>query len=105
MSPITRRSFIQMAAALGATAAWATPFSSLSDVPWRENRDFYPEGVASGDPAADSVILWTRRPPQGKTKERKLIVEVASDESFKRVVAKANAPISEASDWTCRVLV
>jgi alkaline phosphatase D len=105
MSRITRRSFIQMAAALGATAAWATPFGSLSDVPWRESRDFYPEGVASGDPAADGVILWTRRPPQDKTKERKLTVEVATGESFKHVVAKANAPISEASDWTCRVLV
>jgi alkaline phosphatase D len=32
-------------------------------------------------------------------------VEVAEDESFTRVVARAEAPISEASDWTCRVLV
>ena len=31
-------------------------------------------------------------------------VEVAEDESFNRVVATAEAPVSEASDWTCRVL-
>ena len=31
-------------------------------------------------------------------------MEVAEDESFTRVVATAEAPISDASDWTCRVL-
>jgi alkaline phosphatase D len=31
-------------------------------------------------------------------------VEVAEDESFTRVVASAEAPLSHASDWTCRVL-
>lgn len=34
-----------------------------------------------------------------------LTVEVAEDEGFSRVVAKAKAPISPASDWTARVLV
>ena len=29
---------------------------------WPERRDLYPEGVASGDPDPNSVILWTRRP-------------------------------------------
>jgi len=33
------------------------------------------------------------------------MVEVAEDASFRRVVATTPAPISEASDWTCRVLV
>jgi alkaline phosphatase D len=33
-----------------------------------------------------------------------LNVEVAEDESFNRVFAGAEAPISEASDWACRVL-
>jgi alkaline phosphatase D len=32
-------------------------------------------------------------------------VEVAEDAAFRRVIATASAPISEASDWTCRVLV
>ena len=35
----------------------------------------------------------------------KLHVEVAEDETFDRVVATALAPVSAASDWTCRVLV
>ena len=104
MTTISRRSFLEMAIALGATAAWGQPFASASKVQWRERRDFYPEGVASGDPESNSVLLWTRRSPVGHDAVEKLHVEVAEDESFKHVVATADAPISEASDWTCRVL-
>ena len=72
---------------------------------WHERRGIYPEGVASGDPESDSVLLWTRRPPIEGNVVEKLTVEIAEDESFRRVIATADAPISEASDWTCRVLV
>jgi len=105
MSSITRRSFLGMAAAIGATAAWGDPLGSKSRVAWRERRDLFPEGVASGDPDSTSVLLWTRRPPSGGKAASKLNVEVAEDERFTRVVATAVAPVSEASDWTCRVLV
>jgi alkaline phosphatase D len=95
---------MELAAALGATAAWGRITAARSGIAWQERRDFFPEGVASGDPESDSVLLWTRRPPKdGQTVER-LTVEVAEDEPFTRVVATAKAPISEASDWTCRVL-
>jgi alkaline phosphatase D len=104
MTTITRRSFMEMAIALSATAAWGQPTATRSKVPWHERRDFYPEGVASGDPASDSVILWTRRPPRDSSVVDRLHVEVAEDKSFTRVVASAEAPLSEASDWTCRVL-
>lgn len=104
MTATSRRSFIQMAAAMGATACWGQPFATRSKVSWHERRDFYPEGVASGDPESDSVLLWTRRPPKDGSIMDKLHVEVAEDELFNRVVAVAEAPISEASDWTGRVL-
>ena len=95
---------MEMAVALGAAAAWGEPFPTRSSVPWHERRDFYREGVASGDPESDSVLLWTRRPPKDGTTAEKLNVEIAEDESFTRLVATAESPISEASDWTCRVL-
>jgi alkaline phosphatase D len=104
MSKISRRAFLELAAAFGATAAWGQPFATKSNVSWREHRDLFPEGVASGDPDSTSVLLWTRRPPVGGSLAEKLTVEVAEDESFRRVIATATAPISEASDWTCRVL-
>jgi alkaline phosphatase D len=105
MAKISRREFVEMALALGATAAWASPSAALSLSAWRERRDLYAEGVASGDPTSDSVILWTRRAPtKAGLPVGKLKVEIAEDESFARVVTVADAPISEASDWTCRVL-
>ena len=105
MAKVTRRSFIETALALGATAAWGQPSAAPSNVSWHERRDCYPEGVASGDPDSKSVLLWTRRPPAAANVAQKLMVEVAEDERFRRVVATAEAPISEGSDWTCRVLV
>ena len=67
MPSVTRRSFLQTAAAIGATAAWGNPFRSKSGIAWRERRDVFPEGVASGDPDSNSVLLWTRRPPTDKS--------------------------------------
>jgi alkaline phosphatase D len=104
MTRVTRRTFLETAIALGATAAWGRSSATHSKISWREHRDFYPEGVASGDPDSNSVLLWTRRPPNHRASNH-LRVEVAEDESFNRVVVTAEAPISEASDWTCRVLV
>ncbi len=101
---MTRRSFIEMAVALGATAAWGQPVTNRSKIPWHERREFYPEGVASGDPNSNSVLLWTRRPPKDGNSVKNVTAEIAEDQLFSRVVASAEAPVSEASDWTCRVL-
>src|SRR6186713_1329153 len=100
---LNRREFVQLAAAFGASLAWGGS-ARASTTGWRERRDLYPEGVASGDPDPSSVILWTRRPFQSGGR-RVLTVEVAEDDAFRRVVAKASAPVSAESDWTTRVLV
>ena len=105
MASISRRTFVAMAAAIGATAAWGHPLGTISRAAWRERRDLFPEGVASGDPDSNSVLLWTRRPASDQNHALNLHVEVSEDELFTRVVATATAPVSAASDWTCRVLV
>jgi alkaline phosphatase D len=99
-----RREFISAAAALGATALWATRSPAASRLAWREDRGLYPQGVASGDPDEQSVILWTRRPFTEKARAD-LNVEVSLDANFKKVVATARAPVLAESDWTCRALV
>jgi len=104
MPTITRRSFIEMAAALGATAAWGNPFGTESRTPWRERRDWFAEGVASGDPDDTSVLLWTRYSRKGPNAPVELRVEVAEDLAFKRVVAATTTHASPAADWTSRVL-
>lgn len=105
MSSITRRAFLEMAVAVGASAAWGKSFSTPSRVQWHERRDLYLEGVASGDPDSHSVLLWTRHAPDSDHPVQKLTVEVAQDKSFQQVIANAEITVSEASDWTCRVLV
>ncbi len=100
---LSRREFIEGAAAMGATLAFAGP-ARASRATWRERRDLFPEGVASGDPDHQSVILWTRRPFERGEREV-LSVEVAEDEAFRHVVATSSAPVSRAADWTSRVLV
>jgi alkaline phosphatase D len=70
-----------------------------------QRNDLYPEGVASGDPTPDSVLLWTRRPFGDLRKSANLTVEVAADEAFHSVVASASVRVAAESDWTCRVLV
>lgn len=100
-----RREFLASAAAIGAVGVWAARSeASPSRIAWREDRALYPQGVASGDPDEHSIILWTRRPfDQGD--RHTLTVEVARDAEFRRVVAKATAPVLAAADWTCRALI
>src|SRR5689334_18713378 len=100
---LNRREFVQLAAAMGASLAWGGA-ARASRTKWREARNLYPEGVASGDPDPTSVILWTRRPFDSGTRQL-LTVEVAEDPQFRRVVAHASAPVSPEADWTTRVLV
>jgi alkaline phosphatase D len=104
MSRTSRREFIKLAASCGAALAWRSNIAQASTIDWRETRDMFPQGVASGDPASDSVILWTRCPSNAAA-ATKLTVEVAEDEDFQRVVAKSTTSVSVDTDWTCRVMV
>jgi len=103
--PVTRREAVATALALGASLAWPIHRERRPLGAWRECRDCYPQGVASGDPTADGVILWTRRPPTNEGSASRLLLEIASDEQFRHVVSTAHANVSAATDWTCRVLV
>src|SRR5919205_3244074 len=101
MPNIDRREFVASALAFGATAVWAGPAAFASGTRWSERRDLFPDGVASGDPDPESVILWTRR-PFAKGIANRLTVEIARDRDFSKVVATKRAPVLAASDWTCR---
>jgi len=102
---MNRRNFLKsLAAAMGAGLASPGAYA-FAIPPWKERRDLYPQGVASGDPVPDSVILWTRRPPvAGSPEARRLSVEVAADPKFRRIVARGKAEVTGATDWTCRFL-
>ena len=105
MPTLHRRQFLKLAAAMGATSAWGCATVRPSASGWRERRDLFPQGVASGDPDDSSVLLWTRRPYLDGRESATLRVEVAEDPAFTRVLATAAAPVLAQADWTCRVLV
>src|ERR1044071_7054635 len=104
MTRLTRREFIAAAAAMGATWACAGPRLAMRSR-WTERRDLFAEGVASGDPGPDSVLLWTRASAGGSEAAVKLTVEVAEDPAFEHVVARAPTVALREADHTCRVLV
>jgi len=105
MPTVGRRQFLKLSVALGASLAWGCSAVRPSSSGWRERRELYPQGVASGDPDDNSVLLWTRRPYADGRKSATLLVEVADDAAFTRVIAKTTARVQAESDWTCRVLV
>ena len=82
MPNVDRRHFLKYATDISATLAWGCSTLRPSSSGWRERRDLYPQGVASGDPDADSVLLWTRRP--GKKGVAKKVSGTISD-AFARV--------------------
>jgi len=98
---LTRRKFLQSLSigfVLTTKKSWANKLPTKAT----ERRDLFPQGVASGDPTADTVILWTRRPPVKGNSAGKLTVEISASPDFKKLLAGGTANISADSDWTCR---
>lgn len=104
MKPMNRREALKLAAAIGASLAWKPSLGAIPGFARTERRDLFPEGVASGDPHSDSVLLWTRRPPIGGDAAAHLTAQLSEDASFTHIVAEAHATVRAQTDWTCRVL-
>lgn len=88
---LARRSFLVAASLTAAIprAAWAQALAP----------GLFTHGVASGDPLADRVILWTRFVGG----DGRIAWEVADDESFRRVAQRGEARASAASDYCVKV--
>ena len=89
---LTRRHFI----ATGAAALVAAPSILRAQAQWRANP--FSLGIASGDPAPDGFVIWTRLAPDpldahgGMTPDSMPVTwEVAADEGFGAIVAKGEA--------------
>lgn len=52
-----------------------------------DGSEYFPQSVVSGDPKADSVILWTRV-DDGSGADTSIILQVANDESFSQLVVE-----------------
>lgn len=61
----------------------------------------FAHGVASGDPLADAVIIWTR--VSNLTRSASVRWSVALDEAFTQVVKRGSAVASAARDYTIKI--
>jgi len=73
----------------------------------RAGRFSFPQGVASGDPRATSVVLWTRVVPGSgdAAGDVRVRVHVATDPQCERRVVDHEIVATAASDHTVRVLI
>ncbi|HEX2013290.1 MAG TPA: alkaline phosphatase D family protein [Roseateles sp.] len=98
----SRRDFVRGSLALAAGALVGLPGcgGGDDDVPVR-----FAQGVASGDPLADRMILWTRVVAEDATDLRDIPLrwEVAGDAGFAGIVAGGTARASAASDFCVKV--
>jgi alkaline phosphatase D len=63
----------------------------------------FPQGVASGDPRPDRVVLWARVEPAGSGDEQ-VDFELSADEGFSQVVARGTVTAAADADHTMHVL-
>lgn len=63
----------------------------------------FQHGVASGDPLADRVILWTRVSPERSPASVDVRWEVADAADFNRIVASGIGRTDASRDWTLKV--
>ncbi|WP_341207344.1 alkaline phosphatase D family protein [uncultured Sphingomonas sp.] len=91
---IGRRSFVAGAAAFGLLPAGRLCAAPLAG---------FTHGVASGEPTASSVLVWTRYRRRGAPVP--LRVELASDPGFRRIAARGVAVADPEADWTARTVL
>ncbi|HNP99257.1 MAG TPA: alkaline phosphatase D family protein, partial [Bacteroidia bacterium] len=101
---LNRREFLHASLFLGFAIATKKGWSNKTPLSATERRDLFPQGVASGDPTFNSMLLWTRRPPVKDSSATRLTVEISTTPDFKKIFAGGVSKIDADSDWTCHFI-
>lgn len=101
--PISRREMLALMSS--GTFFLALPRSAAASVvlPAGSPAIHFPQGVASADPQANAIVLWTRAEPAGAVEAVSLRVQVATDARFNDVAMDALLQTDSSSDFTVRV--
>lgn len=106
MNNMNRRTFLKQAGCYLAVAGVPAIFTGCGQDQSRVQSYSFNHGVASGDPGASSVMLWTRVQNYFADSESiTLILEVAVQTDFSDPVVRQRYSATSASDYTLRVLV
>ncbi len=105
MNNLNRRDFLKGFSALAGSfvAAAGLPAIPAFADDTRTNLDRFPQGLASGDPQPDAVILWTRAVPDMPAGAVDLICQMSTDPDFASVVLEKPLTVTAESDFTARV--
>ncbi len=110
MAGFTRRDFLRASAlALGGVVVstglqGCLSSSSSSSDPAVQRQLAFEHGIASGDPLADRIMIWTRvTPKDGSTADVEVSWEVASDAAFTNLLHSGAASTGAARDYTLKV--
>jgi alkaline phosphatase D len=113
-APVTRRALLQGGgSALAALSlGMLTPEAARAAVGEVARSGVFSFGVASGDPTATEVLLWTRLTPtpeavpgSGLGPVSRVTWEVAADEDFRRVLQRGTVLTDAGRDHTVKVVV
>jgi len=100
-----RRSILQCIAAVAASTAFGCSRDEEAPPP-TTSLEHFPQSVASGDPRADSVVLWTRAVnPAGNGEALRLRLEVGTEAEFRTLVLEQDVQALPAHDHTLKVKV
>jgi alkaline phosphatase D len=101
----SRRGFFRRSGSAAAALASAASLPLLSQARGNERheRPLFQHGVASGDPLADRVILWTRVTPQSPRRRVVVRFEIALDPGLRHVVRMGTARTDAECDFTVKV--
>jgi alkaline phosphatase D len=101
---VNRRAALGLGLSGAALAACATPEAAVQAPALYAGAAAFAHGVASGDPLADRVVLWTRvTPAAAETGPAAVRWSVAKDKELKEIVASGVVETSAARDFTVKV--
>ena len=99
MRTVSRRGFFKTSASALGALPLVRSLDSLAQV----TNPVFRHGVASGDPLADRVILWTRVTPRDMTSTPRVSWQVARDPKFANVLARGEVETGAARDFTVKL--
>ena len=99
MRTVSRRTFFKTGGAVLGALPLVRSIDSLAQV----TNPVFRHGVASGDPLADRVILWTRVTPQGTASSQRVSWQVSREPKFANTVARGEVETGAARDFTVKL--
>src|SRR5688572_29956789 len=98
MRTVSRRGFFKTSGAVLGALPLVRSIDSLAQV----TNPIFRHGVASGDPLADRVILWTRVTPRDAGAQ-KVTWQISRDAKFANTVAQGEVETGAARDFTVKL--